>query len=93
MMNSFILCFQPIRKLLQQNRKCPAQEKDSQNWEQGLWLCFLKFNESNLQDVHISVFVFPAAELPFGSGLHQSEVHAGDHPGSGHCYGLQVRVL
>lgn len=33
---SFFLCFQPIRKLLQQNRKRPAQEKDSQIWEQGL---------------------------------------------------------
>lgn len=32
------------------------------------------------------------AEFAPRSRLHQPEVHAGNHPGPGHCHGLQVRL-
>lgn len=32
------------------------------------------------------------AEFAPRSRLHKPEVHAGNHPGPGHCHGLQVRL-
>lgn len=39
----------------------------------------------------MDVICFLISEFTSGSRLHQSEIHAGDHPGTGHCHGLQVR--
>lgn len=53
------------------------------------YCCYCSFFEVKCANLITSVLLI--AEFTSRSGLHQSEVHAGNHPGTGCGHGFQVR--